>query len=195
MSQCTNLCFRGISISLEWIPGHCDIIGNEIADKAAKQAIQNLDIDIKNKLNKSEFNYVLNHYYDQKWQALWEETNSPLKILQPKVHKTYKSFIKNKRGEQIIHCLRMGNIGLNENLHKVNRHETGLCDSCKIPETIEHFLCHCQRYIITRAMMIAEADTHEENILNLLTSQNVFQQRALVNFVDRSQRFSPLNIG
>ena len=45
MIQCTNLCFRGIFINLEWIPGHCDIIGNEIADKAAKQATQNPDMN------------------------------------------------------------------------------------------------------------------------------------------------------
>jgi len=32
---------KGITVQLCWIPGHCGIIGNEMADKAAKDAITN----------------------------------------------------------------------------------------------------------------------------------------------------------
>ena len=188
--KCTHLHFKGISINLEWIPGHCGITGNEIADKAAKHALQTPDLDIENKLNKSEFNYVLKQHCCQTWQTKWEETNSPLRHLQPNVCKAYKISLNNRRAESIIHCLRMGNIGLNDNLRKVNRHESGHCESCEVPETVEHFLCYCPKYIITRAMMMSETDTQEENIPNLLTSSSASHQRALVNYVQRSHRFS-----
>ena len=120
---------------------------------------------------------------------MWDETNSPLKNLQPDVCKTYKSFLKNRRAESILHCLRMGNVGWNKSIRKVNRHESGLCDFCNEPETIEYFLYSCQRYVIPRSMMIAEADIHEGNIQHLLTSSDISTQKALVNYVIRSQRF------
>ena len=188
MIQSTHLHFRGISVNLEWIPGHCDIAGNETADKAAKKATQNQYVDIENQLNKREFNSVLKSYFNEKWQIMWEESNAHLKLIQPNVCKTYKSLLNNRRLESVIHCLRMGNIGLNENLRKINRHESGLCDFCGSPETIEHFLCSCPKYLITRSMMIAEADIDEGNILSLLTSSDISKQKALVNYVSRSQR-------
>ena len=43
-------------------PGHCDISGNEMADKAAKDVLQNQLIDINNKLNKNELNHLLKTY-------------------------------------------------------------------------------------------------------------------------------------
>ena len=36
----THLYFRNINICLEWIPSHCGIMGNEIADLNAKQALK-----------------------------------------------------------------------------------------------------------------------------------------------------------
>ena len=125
---------------------------------------------------------------------MWEETDTFLKTLQPNICKTYNSLLKNRKEETIIHCLRMGNIGLNENLRKINRHETGLCDLCDSPETIEHFLCSCPRYIISRSMMVTEADINEENILNLLSSSDISHQKALVNYVYRTQRIVWLKI-
>ena len=189
LTLCTHLHYKGISINLEWIPGHCDISGNEVADTAAKHALHNTVIDIENKLNKNEFNYKLKQYCYNKWQYQWEnKTISPLKALQQNVRKPFQCFLKNRRAESIIHCLRMSNISLNESLLKVNMHETGLCEFCPVPETIQHFLCFCPKYIIARTMMLAETETHENDILNLLTSSNPSHQRALVNFVLRSQR-------
>ena len=187
---CNNLYLKGINVSFEWIPGHCDISGNEMADKAAKDALQNPLIDINNKLNKNELNHLLKTYCNKKWQCLWEETNSPLRDFQHNVCSTYICHLKDRRGESIIHCLRMGNIGLNNNLFKINLHDTGLCNHCNTLETVEHFLCSCPKYIIERSMLLAESDTQlEDNILSLLNSSDTSHQKALVSFVQRTQRF------
>ena len=42
-----------------------------------------------------------------------------------------------------MHCLRMGNIGLNNNILKINMHETGLGNHSDTLETVEQFLCSC----------------------------------------------------
>ena len=65
-----NLYLKGINVSFEWIPGHCDISGNEMADKAAKDALQNPLIDINNKLNKNELNHLLKMYCHTKMAML-----------------------------------------------------------------------------------------------------------------------------
>ena len=62
LTLCTHSQYKGIPINLEWIPGHCDITGNEVADTAAKHALHNPVIDIKNKLNKNKFNSKLKQY-------------------------------------------------------------------------------------------------------------------------------------
>ena len=189
LSFCTNLYFKGILVSLEWIPGHCGLSGNEVADKAAKKALQNVSIQVNNKLNKYEFNKKLKRCYMTKWQIKWEETNSPLKYVQRNVSQTYLCTLNDRRAETILHRLRMGNLGLNDNLFHINQHVSGMCEYCNVPETVDHFLMFCPRYIIPRAMMLVETKIHENSIQSLLISTNPVYQKALVLYVKRSQRF------
>ena len=84
----------------------------------------------------------------------------------------------------------MGNFDLNNNLLKINLHDTGICNHCDTLETVEHFLCSCPKYTIERSMLLAESDTQlEDNILSLLNSSDTSHQKALVNFVQRTRRF------
>ena len=186
----TQLHYNGVQVYFEWIPGHCEIQANEVADKAAKHALTHTQIEIKNKQNKNESNSILKLYYMQKWQRRWDETVSPLKSIQKSVSATFKFVVNHKSGETILHCLRMDNIGLNQNLLLLNKHATGLCDNCGVPETTTHFLAECPRYIIERSMLLVEINRQEErNIERLLTSSENIHQKALVAFVRRTQRF------
>ena len=188
---CTNLSFKGTQVYFEWIPSHCGIPGNEVADQAAKHALKNPCIEISNKLNRKEFNCQIRKYCYNKWQLKWDVTDSPLKKVQQNVCKTYycSPTMNNRRAESIIHGLRMGNLGLNENLFKMKKHESGLCENCAVPETVEHFLIHCPKYIIARSLLLAETETQEDDMLSILSSMDIFHQKAFVNFVLRLQRF------
>ena len=87
--------------------------------------------------------------------------------------------------------MRSGNFGLNSNLQKLGKHELGLCDYCDQPETIQHFLLECPKYLISRAMLLAETDKtdQKEIIEDLLTAKNPSTQMSLIDFFYRSQRF------
>ena len=114
----------------------------------------------------------------------------PLKEIQPQVSQTFVCYLNNRNKENILHRLRMGNIGLNENLFELNQHETGHCSFCvQVKETINHYLCKCPLYLIERAMLITETGVgNEDAIPSLLKSTEPAKQEALVNFVLRSKR-------
>ena len=185
----TQLHFKGTEVHLEWIPSHCGIRANEVVDKAAKHALTHTHIEIKNKLNKNESGSMLKAYFQRKWQKRWDETNSPLKDIQTLISFKYKCTLNHRSSESILRCLRMGNIGLNDNLLLLNKHETGLCSNCGVAETTAHFLIECPKYLIERTMLLAETNYHEENdIVRLLNSSENEHQKALVAFVRRTQR-------
>jgi hypothetical protein len=50
----------------------------------------------------------------------------------------------NRRKETIITRLRLGKCLLNMYLFRIGRHNTGLCDICLQPETVQHFLLECK---------------------------------------------------
>ena len=54
---------------------------------------------------------------------------------------------KYKKIKDTLYRLRSGNLGLNSNLQKIGKHETGLCPICKVPETTQHFLSECPQYL------------------------------------------------
>ena len=139
---------------------------------------------------KSESNCIIKAFYMNKWQERWSEDNSPLKEVQKSVHRTFMCKLNNRKYESILHRLRMGNIGLNANLHVMNMHETGMCPRCPSEkETVHHYLCVCPCYIIERAMLFTETGVNEQNMTSLLNSTDVIHQQALVDYVLRTNRF------
>ena len=185
----SQLYFKGTEVHMEWVPSHCGLRANEVVDKAAKHALIHAHIDIENKLNKNESNSILKAHFQRKWQKRWDETNSPLKGIQPLISMKYRCTLNHRSSESILRCLRMGNIGLNDNLLLFNKHETGLCSNCDVAETTTHFLIECPKYLIERTMLLVETNYYAENdIVRLLSSSENEHQKALVAFVRRTQR-------
>ena len=53
-------------------------------------------------------------------------------------------YSSNSRYKEVtISRLRLGRCRLNYYLNLMSCHVTGLCDTCKVPETIEHYLLNC----------------------------------------------------
>ena len=133
-------------VTIIWIPGHCDIKGNDKADKLAKTALNNDNINIEVHRQKEELLEKVHQDTIIKWQTLWNNstTGQTYKIVCPNVTLKNKYFCKNRKKETLISRLRLGKCHLNYYLHKINRHATGLCQTCNVNETIEHFLLDCR---------------------------------------------------
>ena len=136
-----------MSPCLVWLPGHSGIGGNEIADQLAKKALGHQRVDVEVQLEKRESLAAVDRHILQQWQDRWNQTTSLYKMVTPTVSHTahcVRSTGRCRRKEVAATRLRLNNCRLNYYLHRIKCHDTGLCDSCKVPETIEHYVLRCE---------------------------------------------------
>jgi len=134
----TKLHKKNLNISLFWIPSHCDIKGNEEADKLAKLGA--------NKTNDHNTPYIaLKYIYNildqkilEKWQTLYTQSNIAIhyKNIVPLVSYNIKMSTNNKHKFHIFTKLRSGIIGLNKRLFQYKKNNSNSCNICtNTPET------------------------------------------------------------
>lgn len=138
---------RDLNTSIAWIPSHVGITANEIVDSLAKEAASKRNNhQTKIELSTKDINHYIDAEIEKEWQNQYDgsKTGQDYKLLEPTVTRSIKYVDKNRQKERIITRLRMGKCLLNHYLHEIHLHPTGLCDHCNKPETIEHYLLHCQ---------------------------------------------------
>ncbi len=80
----------------------------------------------------------------------------------------------------------MGRTGLNKTLRLIGKHPTVLCDHCQEEESVEHILCHCQKYIAEREILkkgIRKQSSLESSIKDILNGHN---NTSLLNYLRRT---------
>ena len=135
-----------VDTNIVWIPGHIGIAGNDRADNLAKKASEKRESDIENEITIKEIFGKIDYEIEAEWQRIYTNSSTArmYKQIEPKVSTELKFINKNRKKEVVITRLRLGKCLLNSCLHQINKHDTGLCDTCKVPETVEHFLLYCQ---------------------------------------------------
>ena len=142
-----NLQEKHITVTLQWIPSHTGIIGNEKADQIAKEALhKNTIAELKPSLQDT-----LNHINSRIKIALEEDWDrfkgtQRLGLIKDKWEYWPCTEIPNRKMEISMARLRLGYTKLNKHMNKIGLSETPNCIHCNLPETVEHFLIHCYRY-------------------------------------------------
>ena len=131
-------------ITIVWVPSHIGIHGNEMADNLANMAARQNQIDVTLKYELSDIYNQLRDYIDTRWQKSWDLSTQFYKAIQPTINRQLKFPDPNRSKERFYLRIRMGRAYLNKFLQKIKKHSTGLCDSCGVPETTEHFLVNCK---------------------------------------------------
>jgi len=133
------------NVTFVWLPSHIGIKGNELADKLANLSTINQCIEVDIGLELSEAYNLVDRYIIGKWQQMWEAdpTGSHYRSIEKTVSTKVKHFHSSRHKDVVITRLRLGKCCLNAYLYQIGKHPDGLCDSCKKPETVIHFLTEC----------------------------------------------------
>lgn len=147
---------KGLTISLLWVPSHCGISGNEIADSLAKAALSMDDI--------TEVQYSLNNHYAmidkyiiQNWQADWSECSHPLSSVYANVKKQQYLFHKNSYKNSLVYSFALNCPKLN---YYMSRYIpiSPLCGYCPlaIEEDRDHFVFVCAHFDFVRDPLVVK---------------------------------------
>ena len=140
------------NLTLQWIPAHCGIQGNETADTLAKRGgnMDQTDTSVSYKEEKTIIRNIVQKRWSQRHPA----------------HNKKDSYYSLTRADQVIILrLRTGHNRLNAHLfHKMKIGQTEMCPCSVAAMTTEHFLQHCQLHDNLRSSTWPEGETLEEKL-------------------------------
>jgi ribonuclease HI len=167
---------QGIDVHFAWVPAHCGLAGNEMVDKLAKQSC-----DLVHKIclpySLKEVNSIIFTHIFKLWSDGWIASNKGkfyLKLFKQIPMKNELIYsLRNK--DVVLARLRFGHCRLNEHLRYIGCHDTGVCSSCNVPETIDHFLLECTDHHLHRQSLIGETNRLklQFDTISLLTNKSL----------------------
>ena len=145
-------------VRLQWVPAHCGVLGNEIADRSAKLGHSN-QLSVRTKLNFEEMAVKLKRATLDEWRCRWRASVAALgkgeflsSILERPRFRVWFS-LPSRRMSCVVSRLRMGHVGVLQHLYRFNLSDSDLCTVCAVPETVRHFLLDCPRYSRSRIVL------------------------------------------
>lgn len=140
------------NISLQWIPSHISIAGNDVADELAKQAVTNKTLPLENQILANDaFHYFKQRKRDEteKWYEEYSKTKGrTFYTIQPK-YSDKPWFIDVKMRGRDIRLLNRLMTGHNYSkywLSKMKIVSDAECEICEEAETAEHSILYCPRF-------------------------------------------------
>jgi len=192
-----------MSINLNWIAGHADIEGNELADREAKLAALRSNMasprrELPKLLRKrlplsiSAMKQANEDHLQKRWQEEWMASprHPYINTLDP--NQTTRSFMKlvgrlKKKHTAIYVQLRTGHIPLNKHLHQIKKSTSQSCLQCEghHVETVHHLLFDCPRYARERHILRQKIGHNALSTSHLLSAKPA--QQALFRFIDSTK--------
>ena len=138
-------------VSFCWVPSHINIQGNELADKAAKEAAEAAnDPIIFKQIPHKDYYAMIRSILLTDWQSNWNSVNhNKLRTVKDSIKPWTSSSNKARRIEVILTRLRIGHT-LITHRHLMEGRPAPYCEDCLVPLTVEHFLVECPTYIDER---------------------------------------------
>jgi len=87
----------------------------------------------------------------------------------------------NRGMEVMANRLRFGRCRLNAYLQQIGRQETGLCDSCGVPETVSHYVMDCTNDVTKEVKAHRQRHRQEHTLANVLSNGEILRIICQVN--------------
>ena len=138
---------KRIQLALQWIPGHSNIKGNDVADAIAQSSHRLPKVQTK-PLELPEIETIVKSTLRAHYSEIWK-----IKAQSTQYGSVYSSFThnnpltRNRKLEKVLTRLRSGHIGLRQHLHRLHMADSKYCRHCpQEAETTEHYLIYCPFY-------------------------------------------------
>ena len=139
-----------IQITFEWVPGHCNIPGNEAADRAAKDGTHLFNIK-KLPILFTDLKYKIKSCIYDKWQSEWSRFNTRLNGIKPVISDWKSAYRDNRREEKVLSRLRTGCCRFLKQHYFDPMLSREYCDFCRVTMTIAHLLVQCVNLNFSRS--------------------------------------------
>ena len=145
LETCHNIIQNyGIELIMQWIPGHCGILGNEKADALAKLGSKMPQPD--EKVTYRTAKTLAKKHSRNSWNNKWiqNDTGRELYKYQPAPNPRDAINQLDRKHQCNIFRMRTGHSALNAHRNRLNPLVPPNCRHCQHPlETVEHHLLHC----------------------------------------------------
>jgi hypothetical protein len=154
---------KGASISINWVPGHTDIYGNELADSLAKEAT-NLPPD-SHSTSFAVLGCKIREISTREWMTTLDQENqqpcrpaSYRKLFPWKIQAKIQLPLGSKREQaSALYQLKLGHGYIKSYLYRLGHSDNDLC-RCGKKETAQHLLLNCREYSADRVILKKELE-------------------------------------
>ena len=147
----------GVWLNMDWLPSHCDIGGNELADQLAKSALSRGKI-LNYLPTPQEIYPVIKQSIRKEWSREWGAETGFRHSLCPKLQNKVQLHSENRKNDRLYSRLRFGVNGLRGNNLFYGMADP-LCPNCpnQIEDTHHFFVC-CPAHSAARDALDARLD-------------------------------------
>ena len=160
-----TLVHKGATVTLNWVPGHTDIVGNELVDKLAKRATQETASSLETsfgvleckakELARWEQELAVKAYFDKATKSTsYRAIYSPIVQSKIRLPANTKRVIASS-----FFQLKLGHGYIKSYLNRLDFTASSNCPSCNRPETTAHLLLDCKELAPARARLKARLNT------------------------------------
>ena len=181
----------GKSVTFEWVPGHSNIRGNDLADAAAKDALQHRTI-VRPPLVFSDFQSLASKAVHSRWQADWSTKYCRLRTFKPVLGDWKSAYRDNRSDEKVLSRLRNGccKFAISHHFRGAVDPNPDACRTCGVDTTTRHILVDCPVYRHHRLPLIVELNKRRLPLTEATLLSDDFNHRLLFNYLKAISYYS-----